>query len=148
MRSYVWSLALVLAGQSSLAAPPVAHDAWIREPPPNVATAAAYARIESAGAADRLIGARSDVCDRVEIHTHVAQNGVIAMTEIEALAIPAGGAVTLIPGGDHLMLMGLRRALKAGDVVTFTLVFEQSGPVTVPFQVRDARAQAQQPSHR
>lgn len=147
MSKYLWSITLALAGMPSLAAPPVAHDAWIRETPPNVATAAAYARIDGTDTADRLIGARTDVCDRVEIHTHVAQNGVMTMTEIEALAIPAGGAATLAPGGDHLMLMGLRHGLKAGDVVTFTLIFEKSGEVAVPFQVRDARAHAQpQPS--
>jgi hypothetical protein len=144
MRKYLWSIALSLAGTPSLAAPPVAHDPWIRETPPNVVTAAAFARIEGAGTADRLIGARTDACDHVEIHTVVAQNGVMTMTEIEALAIPAGGAATLAPGGEHLMLIGLRRALKAGDTVTFTLVFEKSGEVTVPFQVRDARAQPQQ----
>lgn len=150
MRKYLWTIALCLAGLPSLAASPVPHDAWIRETPPSVATAAAYARIEGAGTADRLIGARTDVCDRVEIHTHVAQNGVMTMTKIEALAIPAGGAATLAPGGDHLMLMGLHHPLKAGDTVSFTLVFENGGEITVPFQVRDARAPtaAQPPSHR
>ena len=150
MRKHLWSIALSLAGTSALAAPPVAHDSWIRATPPNVATAAAYARIEGAGTADRLIGARTDVCDHVEIHTHVAQNGVMTMTEIEALAIPAGGAAALAPGGDHLMLIGLRQPLKAGDTVTFTLVFEESGEVAVPFEVRDARTQAlpQPSSHR
>jgi copper(I)-binding protein len=143
MRKYLWSIALSLVGTPSLAAPPVAHDPWIREPPPNVVTAAAYARIEGAGTADRLIGARTDVCDHVEIHTHVAHNGVMTMTEIDGLAIPVGGGATLAPGGDHLMLIGLRRALKAGETITFTLFFEKSGEVTVPFQVRDARAQAQ-----
>lgn len=145
MRKYLWSIALCLAGMSSHAAPPVAHDAWIRETPPSVATAAAYARLEGTGTADRLIGARADACDRIEIHTHVAQDGVMAMSRIEALAIPADGAATLAPGGDHLMLMGLHHPLKAGDTITFTLVFESSGEVAVAFQVRDARAPA--PSH-
>jgi copper(I)-binding protein len=45
------------------------------------------------------------------------------------------------------MLIGLRHALKAGDSVMFTLIFENGGEVIVPFQVRDARAQTQpQPS--
>lgn len=150
MRNYLRSIAFSLAATPCLAAPPKVSDPWIRETPPNASTAAAFARIEGAGTADRLIGARADVCDRVEIHTVVAQNGVLTMAEIEALAIPAGGAATLAPGGEHLMLMGLRRPLKAGDAVTFTLVFETSGEVVVPFQVRDARApaQPQRSSHR
>jgi copper(I)-binding protein len=43
------------------------------------------------------------------------------------------------------MLFGLHRALKAGETITFTLVFEKGGEVTVPFEVRDARSAAPAP---
>ena len=42
----------------------------------------------------------------------------------EGLVLPAGKAVALTPGGQHLMLQGLKQPLKAGDIVTVTLVFE------------------------
>ena len=139
VRQYIGSIALGLVAAHALAAAPVARDAWIRATPPGAATAAGYVRIEGTGTADRLIGARSDVSDRVEIHTHVAANGVMTMTKIEALAIPAEGTATLAPGGDHLMLIGLRGPLATGETVTFTLVFANGGEVVVPFAVRDAR---------
>lgn len=150
MRTRLSTLALCLVGGTALGAPPVALDPWIRATPPNVETAAAYARIDGAGTADRLVSARTEAAERVEIHTHVNQNGVMTMTRIDALAVPATGSATLAPGGDHLMLIGLRRPLAAGDTVTFTLVFEKSGEVTVPFTVRDARAQppAEPSTHR
>jgi VCBS repeat-containing protein len=40
------------------------------------------------------------------------------------LALPAGQAVELKPGGYHVMLMDLKRQLKAGDSVPVTLVVE------------------------
>ena len=40
------------------------------------------------------------------------------------LALPAGKAVALKPGGYHLMLLDLKRPLKTGDTVPVTLVFE------------------------
>jgi copper(I)-binding protein len=43
------------------------------------------------------------------------------MAEVE---LPAGRAVELKPGGNHVMLMGLKRQLKVGDRVALTLVVE------------------------
>ena len=140
MRHCLCSIALGLAGAAALAGPPVAGDSWIRATPPGVPTAAAYARIEGSGTDDRLIDARTDVADRVEIHTHVENDGVMTMTRIESLAIPANGATTLAPGRDHLMLIGLRRPLMPGETVEFTLVFESGGEVAATFEVRDVRA--------
>lgn len=45
------------------------------------------------------------------------------------LQIPAGGSVTLKPGGDHLMVMGLTKPVTAGDTVTVTLTL-QGGQTT------------------
>lgn len=124
----------------ALAAAPRVEAPWIRETPPGVPTGAAYARLVGTGTADKLIGARTDVADHVEIHTHVHSNGMMQMKQIESLAIAADGQATLQPGGDHLMLIGLRRPLVAGQPVTITLVFETAGEIAVRFDVLDARA--------
>lgn len=148
MRNGLYSIALGLVGAAALAAPPVARDAWIRATPPGVVTAAAYVRIEGAGTDDHLIDARTDVADRVEIHTHVEHNGVMTMTRIESLAIPANGASALAPGGDHLMLIGLRRPLMPGETVALTLVFEKGSEINAAFEVRDGRAELSRPLQR
>jgi hypothetical protein len=49
---------------------------------------------------------------------------VMRMRQVSAIELPAGKPVELKPGGLHLMLMGLKAPLKAGDTVAFTLVVE------------------------
>ena len=49
----------------------------------------------------------------------------------EGLPLPAGQAVALAPGGNHLMLLGVQEPLVAGDTVALTLTFATSAPVEV-----------------
>jgi copper(I)-binding protein len=45
-------------------------------------------------------------------------------------------------GGDHIMLMGLTRAFKDGDMIHLTLTFEHAGVVDVDVPVDNARTGA------
>lgn len=72
----------------------------------------------------RVVGATSAVAGVVEIHEMALQNNVMRMRAIESLALPAGQAVELKPGGYHVMLMDLNRALKRGEKVTVELQLE------------------------
>ena len=91
--------------------------------------------------ADRLLDARSDVAQRVEIHSHKDDgNGVMQMIHLtEGLALPAGEVHLLERGSDHVMLMGLTRDLVEGEVFPLTLVFENAGEMVVDVIVDNAR---------
>ena len=84
----------------------------------------------------RIVAARSDVAERVELHTHIEDDaGVMRMVEVkEGFAIAAEGAHDLARGGDHIMFLGLTRALAHGDEIELTLIFEDGAekPLTVP----------------
>ncbi|ALG89222.1 MULTISPECIES: copper chaperone PCu(A)C [Actibacterium] len=86
---------------------------------------------------DRLVGATSDVAERVELHTHISDaQGVMQMVEVEeGFPIPAGGSHALARGGDHVMFLGLTRPLQQGDVIQVTLSFEKAGDITVDIPV-------------
>lgn len=86
---------------------------------------------------DRLIAARSDVAQRVELHTHQEDaNGVMRMIHVEeGFAIPAGGSHALARGGDHVMFLGLNQPFEHGDEIELTLVFEQAGEMTVTIPI-------------
>jgi copper(I)-binding protein len=90
---------------------------------------------------DRLIDVKSDVAQKVELHTHKDDgNGVMQMLHVpEGFAIPAGGEHALERGGDHVMLMGLTREVADGDVISLTLVFEKAGEIAVEAPVDNAR---------
>jgi periplasmic copper chaperone A len=70
-----------------------------------------------------LVGFRTPVAGESELHDMVMDGDVMRMRALDALNLPAGQPVVLRPGpgGQHLMLMGLKRTLKAGDVLALTL---------------------------
>lgn len=82
--------------------------------------------------ADRLVSASSADASMVQIHESRIESGMMMMSELrEGLALPAGETVALEPGGNHLMLMGVKEPLVAGDTVALTLTFETSPPLEV-----------------
>ena len=103
---------------------------------------AGFITIRNAGAADRLLSASTPAAGRTEMHTMLRDGDVMRMRELPEIAVPAGGAVTLAPGGLHLMLIGLTRPLEVGEQVPITLVFERAGAVTVNLAVQPAGARA------
>ena len=86
----------------------------------------------TAATADRLVAASSPDANMVQVHESRIESGMMMMQELrEGLPLPAGETVALEPGGNHLMLMGVKEPLVAGDTVALTLTFESSPPVEV-----------------
>ena len=98
---------------------------------------AVFLSIVNAGRTDdALDGARSDVAGATEVHESYQVAGGDAMRHIPSLAIPAGQTVVLKPGGYHIMLIGLKRELRAGDKFTIGLHFAHAGWIDVPVVVK------------
>ncbi len=136
-------LAALLATAPAMAGELAVTDAFVRAAPPGAGASAAYMTLRSAGRDDRLIAARSDAARRVELHTHILEDGIARMREVEGgIALPADEAVTLAPGGLHVMLMGLTEPLVAGDAASLTLVFEKAGEIGVRAPIRELRPAA------
>lgn len=107
----------------------VAHP-WARATPGGVKNGVAFMEIRTAaGVEDKLVAAASPVAERVEIHTHINEDGVMKMRKVDSVAVKAGSKVTLRPGADHVMLMGLKAPLKEGDLFKMTVTFEKAGPM-------------------
>ena len=113
-------------------------DAWVRASPSAGQATGAYLVIKNAGQTDdRLLSVASDVSEKAEMHEMKDVDGMMEMSPVESIAAPAGGRAELKPGGLHIMLVGLKRELKAGDKVTLTLTFEEAGAIQVTAEVRD-----------
>jgi copper(I)-binding protein len=80
------------------------------------------------------------VAKKAELHTMLMEGTVMKMRRLAGLDIPAGEAVTLKPGGDHVMLMGLNQPLRAGQTFPLTLDFEKAGRRTVMVSIEKAGA--------
>lgn len=98
---------------------------------------AGFMTIENAGALDdRLVAASSPSFGHIELHTHIVEDGVARMREIDGVAAPAGGAVVLEPGGLHLMFFEPDESVATAAFLNVTLTFEAAGDVDVVFMTR------------
>ncbi|HVI31145.1 copper chaperone PCu(A)C [Phenylobacterium sp.] len=151
MRALLTALALAAAPAAAAAAAATSIEvsqAWSR---PAVAggTGAGFLTLTNRGKApDALTGAESPVARKVEIHRTTMAGGVMKMGKVERVPVPPGGKVILAPGGHHLMLFGLTKALNAGDRVPATLSFASGTKVKVELVVgTGAGAPAMDHSH-
>jgi copper(I)-binding protein len=98
-------------------------EAWVRATVAQQKATGAFMQLQSAQDA-KLVSAQSPVAGVTEVHEMAMDNGVMKMRAIPSLALPAGKAVELKPGGYHVMLMDLKAQVKDGDTVPVTLVVE------------------------
>jgi copper(I)-binding protein len=118
-----------------------------REGQPN---AAAFIEIHNHGKdADRLEAVKfsAAVAARGELHSMTLKDGRMTMRALPGVDLPPGGTIKMQPGGDHLMLIGLKRALKAGETLEATLIFQKAGEVKVSIPVVDRAPAAKQEGH-
>lgn len=143
-KAIVLALAIVFAGLGALASAAdvkagdiVVSDAWARaSATAAMKTGAAFAVLNNQGAEmDRLIAAESPVAERVELHTHMMDGGVMRMRQVAAIEVHPGTPTVLQPGGLHVMFMGLRRPLAEGSSIPLTLVFEKAGRLDLAVDV-------------
>ena len=146
---------MTLAGAAVIVAPAAAHEfkaggltlkhPWTRATAGKVG--AGFVEIVNGGkAADRLLSATSTAAEKVEIHTMTMDGGIMRMRPLpDGIAAPAGATTSLKPGGNHIMLIGLKAPLVEGKLVPLTLNFAKAGPVKVELKVEAAGAS--EPAH-
>ncbi len=111
-------------------------DAWCRPTPNGAKVGGCYLTL-TAGSDDRLVSVSTALAQSAEVHEMKMENGVMSMGHLaDGLPLPAGTPVELKPGGNHIMLMGLRDPLVDGGVASFTLTFEKAGPIGVHAAVK------------
>ena len=115
------------AAESALEEPFTALEPHTAATVANQPNAAVYALLINVEVNDRLVGAESDVCERVELVN--ADDHVLPYTD---LALEEDVIAVLGDEPFHLRLTGLRRPLLNGETVIVTLVFENSGRVQMP----------------
>ena len=145
MRSKLLALAAgLLLGCSAAAATAqdggiVIKDAWARAMPGGAQTAAAYLTVEAL-AGDRLTGASTPAAQKAELHSMTMEGNVMQMRPVDGIDLPAGKAVTLKPGGYHIMLTGLATPLQEGQSFPLTLDFAKAGAREVTVSVEKVGA--------
>lgn len=138
MKHIIVSAVLVVAS-SAAAAQVQVKDAWARPALQGQTATGAFMSLTSNDGA-RLVGASSPVAGVVEIHEMVMEGSMMKMRAIPGLDLPPGRSVELKPGGYHVMLMDLKRPLKAGERIPVELRLETKDKrlVTQPIEIEVA----------
>ncbi len=134
--SAAFSLTLAIAAGAAQAQATV-DGAFARATVGKQANGAAYLQLSAKGD-DVLLSASAPVASKVEIHSMSMEGDVMKMRALDKLEIKGGEKIAMQPGsGAHIMLMGLKQPLKAGDTFPLTLNFRKAGKVTVDVSVKD-----------
>jgi periplasmic copper chaperone A len=127
------------------------ESAWARRTPPmpqqeqgshggsalSPDNSAVYVTISNHGSEpDALVSATTKIATAVELHETIEKDGKRAMQPRPKFDVPAGGKLEMKPGSYHIMLLGLKQALRPGDVVNVTLTFQNAGEMSVEVPVR------------
>ena len=135
MKKFVLSIASIAA---VFGADIEIEGAYARASIPNVPNSAAFFVIKNNSDKDIAItSANSDVAEKNELHTHIKENKMMKMMKIEKLVVPAKSSLELKSGGDHVMLMGLKKELKVGDEISLELSFSDGDKKSIKVPVKD-----------
>lgn len=125
------------AGTAREAAAISASDAWVKAVDSGMT--AAFGTISNSSGADiTIVSATTPASSRVELHeTVMNDDGTMAMQPKDGgFVVPAGGSLTLEPGGNHIMFMDVADALKPGDTVPVTLTLSDGSTMEIDAVVK------------
>jgi len=129
--AYVVAALLPFAAHAAV----TATDAWVRGTVPAQKTTGAFLTLTSTAEA-KLVAVSTPAAKSVEMHASQESGGIMHMHALDAIPLPAGKRVDLKPGGFHIMLVDITRALGAGDHVPLTLTIEEAGGKRYGVEVR------------
>ncbi|MEZ5293899.1 MAG: copper chaperone PCu(A)C [Vicinamibacterales bacterium] len=137
--SFLAAAAVLTTGALASAQTPAVtvHDAWVRQPMGGRDMTGAFAVVENTGNAPRsIVAASSDLSDKVELHEMKNENGMMRMSPVKKMDVPAQGRLELKPGSFHVMLFEIKKRPAPGDKVRLTLTLDDGTTVTTEAQVR------------
>lgn len=94
---------------------------WVRATAPGQKVAGGFMTL-TADADMVLVGGSSPVSKHFELHYMKMENGVMEMRQMKEIPLPKGKAVSLEPGGLHVMFIDLKQPIREGRKVPMTLV--------------------------
>jgi copper(I)-binding protein len=134
MKTLFCTLAFITFAGSALAddhAVMVITNAHARPTVAGQTSGAAYFDIENKGkTSDRLLKVSSPAAQSAEVHSMTMDGSIMRMREVTQLELKPSAKLTMSPGdGYHIMLVGLKKALKPGEKIPLNLRFEKAGKI-------------------
>lgn len=111
-------------------------DAWVRMPAVEGRPGAAYFDVHGGAEATSLLAVSTPAAVRTELHEMKHQNGMMTMSPLDNVAIPATQTVKFEPGGKHIMLYDVSPSVRPGTKIPLRLAFADGKTVEVEAEVR------------
>lgn len=102
-------------------------------------TDAAYGLVVNLGEDDvTFFGGSSEIAEAVEVHEMMMEGDTMIMNPLaDGLLIPHLSAVSLAPGGYHVMFIGVTQEVPVGSEVAFTADFGEAGSFDLVVPVKE-----------
>jgi copper(I)-binding protein len=136
---------VTLTGCSAPAAPEqttnsvTIEDAWVRSSEYSAKAGGMtgiFGKFTNNGTTDvTIIGGETDAAAMVQVHEVV--DGMMQEKK-GGIVIKPGETVTLEPGGLHIMIMNITKAIVAGDKLSITIKFDGAEPQTLDLVAKDS----------
>ncbi len=121
---------------------------YVKETIPGTTISAAYMTISNkSDQTIKLIGAKSRLSDRIEIHQHLMADGMMKMRQTDFIAIAANEQVKLQPSGYHLMIFDLKNPLSNGETMPITLYFDNQKDVSLNLPIQGLKRKTSHHHH-
>ena len=120
--------------------------AWSRPTASAAMPGVVYVTVADSGAPTTLVSVASPVAATAEMHQSLEQNGMMEMQPVTSLPVAPGKPITFGPGGYHIMLTGLSRALSPGQTFPLTLTFANGSHITITVTVLSMMANPPAPT--
>ncbi|MFQ1893486.1 copper chaperone PCu(A)C [Aeromonas veronii] len=134
---------LVLGMTAPALAKVEAVDGYVRLLPPGSPNTAAFMVLKNdADQPVKLVAAASAAAGRAELHTHLHENGVMKMRQVESIEIPAKGEAVLKPGSLHIMLFEVG-TLSEQTPVPLTLTMDDGQKLDLSLPVKPIEPMAE-----
>ena len=144
---------LAFAAAASAYAHVTVSNPWARASVAQQQATGVFMDLQSGHDNAKLVSVTTDAAASAEIHEMRMQDNVMQMRAVQSIDLPNGQLVSLKPGAYHIMLMGLKKPLSAGDNVQLTLEIvhadgaKESLAVTAPVRALGSQAPAASGAH-
>ena len=129
---------LLTAASGAMAGELSVTSAWSRATPPGASMGVVYFQIENGGTrSDRLLKLKTSIAASASVHRTEIVDDIARMREVAVLHVAPGEKIEFAPGGYHVMLMGLKKPLVAGQKLELELLFEVAGLRRVVVPIRE-----------
>lgn len=110
------------------------NNAYARASIGHAPNSAVFLTIENKG--DKAVSLKAvksspELCKEAQIHTNIREDGMMKMKKLDELKIEPKSSKELRPGGDHIMLIELSKALKEGDKISLILEFDDNSTLSL-----------------